>query len=299
MQQGNLALAQGLYKLSAYAEAAELFGKVLQNGAPSLTVLRGLGLALARLGKYDDAFKHLRIAHEMENPQERVTAGYLALCGARGKPTQPEDKARNIVWALKVVTRFNAPGDREWVALVSALFAEARAENVALNLDDQLYLCEHLLSVQEADPQAAQAYHHLQATFPQAVRDEYAWLYCRAAQQHKVEGSHALELFARTFANAEPARVFFTARQWDFDEVEFTYLERAATFAPGHFPEVLGPAYPARGEDLLLARSQKQEQTGQPDAQTNRQQRRKFTQSDLGNDVVGRPENHHRGNQEV
>ena len=265
-QQGNQALAQGLYKMSAYTEAADLFGKVLQNGAPSLAVLRGLGLSLARLGKYDEAFKHLRIAHEMEEPKERITAGYLALCGAKGQPTQPEDKARNILWALKVVTRFNAPGDREWVALISALFAEAREENVPLSLDDQVYLCEHLWSVHETDPQAAQAYHHLEATYPQAVHKEYAWLYCRAAQQHKVEGEHALALFARAFADQESARAFFAEKQWDFGDVEFTYLERAATLAPGRFPEVLGPDYPAQGEAALLTRSEKQELAGQPDA---------------------------------
>jgi hypothetical protein len=265
-QQGNLALAQGLYKMAAYAEAADLFGKVLQNGAPSLVVLRGLGLSLARLGKYDDAFKHLRIAHEMEEPKERVTAGYLALCGAKGKPTQPEDKARNIRWALQVVTRFNAPGDREWVALIGALFAEAREEKVELSLDDQLYLCEHLWSVQEADPQAAQAYHHLQATYPQAVHKEYAWLYCRAAQQHRALGEHSLALFARTFADPQAARAFFAEKQWAFDEVEFTYLERAAALDPGHFPAALGPEYPSVGEDLLLTRSRKQEQAGQLDA---------------------------------
>lgn len=264
-QQGTLALAQGLYRQGVYTEAAHLFAKVLQNGAPSLIVLRGLGLSLARLGKYDDAFKHLRIAHEMEQPPDRVTAGYLALCGAKGKPTQPEDKARNINWALKVVTRFNAPGDREWVALIGALFAEARDENMDLSLDDQIYLCEHLWSVHDADPQAAHAFHHLQATFPQAVHKEYAWLYCRAAQQHKVDGAHALSLFARTFSDPEPARAFFASKQWDFDEIVHTYLELAAALEPGHFPAALGTDFPSTGEDLLLARSQSQEQAGQPE----------------------------------
>lgn len=265
-QQGNLALAQGLYKLNGYQEAADLFAKVLQNGAPSLPVLRGLGLSLARVGKYDDAFKHLRIAHEMEELKDRVTAGYLALCGAKGKPTRAEDKARNILWAIRTVAAFNAPGDREWVALISALFAEARAENLALGLDDQLYLCEHLLSVEEADPQAAQAYHYLQATFPQAVRSEYAWLYCRAAQQHKVEGDHALALFARTFFEAEQARAFFEKKQWDMGEVEFTYLERAARLDPGHFPAALGADYSPRGEQLLLERAERLEKAGQAEA---------------------------------
>jgi tetratricopeptide (TPR) repeat protein len=277
-QQGNLALAQGLAKLGSAQEAAELYGKVLQNGAPSLVALRGLGLTLARLGRYDEAFKHLRLAHDMEVPQNRVTAGYLALCGAKGKPTRPEDKTRNILWALKVVTCFNAPGDAEWVSLISALFDEAlaiaeskesrsKAElSITLTLDEQLYLCEHLWSVQQSDAASARAYHHLQATFPQALRPEYAWLYCQAATRYEVPTEHALELFARAFADPEPARAFFADMHWDWSEVEFAYLARAAALDPGHFPSALGPQYPVLGEDLLLARSQRQEQAGDLDA---------------------------------
>src|SRR5262249_23754569 len=53
---------------------------------------------------------------------------------------------------------------------------------------------------------------------------------------------------------------------WDLDEVAYTYLERCATQRPGHFPEEFGPDYPARGEEMLLARSQQQEAGGQKDA---------------------------------
>jgi hypothetical protein len=188
------------------------------------------------------------------------------LCGAMGKPTQPEDKARNISWALKVVTGFNAPGDAEWVALISTLFAAAREEPISLTLDDQLYLCEHLWSVQDASPQAAHAYHHLQAIFPKAVRPEYSWLFCRAAQQYQVTGAHALELFARTFADPEPARAFFAEKKWDFEAAEYAYLERAATLDTGHFPAALGPDYPKHGEEILLAHSRQREEASQPDA---------------------------------
>ena len=127
-RQGHLALAQGLFRLGQFQEASDLFNEVLKEGAPSPLVLRGLGISLARLGKYDDAFKHLRIAHEMEEPKDRLTAGYLALCGALGKPSKPEDKVQNVVWAIRLVTQFNAPRDNEWIALVSDLFAEARAK---------------------------------------------------------------------------------------------------------------------------------------------------------------------------
>ena len=279
-QQGNLALAQGLAKLGSAQEAAELYGKVLQNGAPSLIALRGLGLTLARLGRYDEAFKHLRLAHDMEDPQDRVTAGYLALCGAKGKPTRPEDKTRNILWALKVVTRFNAPGDPEWVGLISALFDEALTlastqeaspdagrSAITLSLDEQLYLCEHLWSVHQADAAAARAYHHLQATFPQAASPSNM-LGCFAKPQRGMTFSPNMPLnyLPAAFADPEPARAFFADMHWDWSDVEFAYLRRAAALEPGQFPTALGPQYPPLGAELLLARSQKQEQAGDLDA---------------------------------
>jgi tetratricopeptide (TPR) repeat protein len=263
---GNTALGQGLYRLGNFQEAADVFTRVMHEAAPSLAVLRGLGLALARLGRYDQAFKHLRTAHELDEGRDRVTAGYLALCGAKGKPARPEDKARNVLWAVRVVSQFSAPGDAEWAGLLSQVFDEARVLDIALPAEDELRLCDHLASVHAADPLAAQAYQHLAVAHPEAVKSPHAWLYARAAQQHDLTGPRAVELFARTFAERDPAREYFTARGWDFDAIEYTFLARAAEQQPGRFPEVLGPDYPPRGEEFLLARSLQEEQAGQPDA---------------------------------
>jgi tetratricopeptide (TPR) repeat protein len=266
LRQGKTALAQGFYRLGRLQEAAELYGNLAQESAPSLAVVRGLGLALARLERYDEAFKHLRTAHDLEDPKDRLTAGYLALCGARAKPLRAEDKAKNVAWAIRLATRFTGPGDAEWTGLLSALFAEARAIDLPLDREEQLHLCEHLLSVHATDPAAAEGYRHLTATFPDAVRPEYAWLYCRAASQHGLGGAHALDLFARTFREGAGARAFFERRQWDFGEVEFAYLRRAAAEQPGSFPAVLGPEFPPKGEQLLHDRSLWLEQAGQADA---------------------------------
>ncbi|MCS7044864.1 MAG: hypothetical protein NZO58_00760, partial [Gemmataceae bacterium] len=265
-RQGALALAQGLYRLGDFQAAADQFARSLAEGAPSLPVLRGLGLSLAKLGRYDEAFKHLRTAHEQETEKDRLTAGYLALCAAKGTPNSQEDVTRNLAWAIQTVLPFTAPHDPEWTYLINAIFTEARAHGLPLNLDEQLYLCEHLASVDACDPLAAQAYHHLAATYPQAVRPEYAWLFCRAAARHPVEGEQTLALFARTFADAAAARAFFEQRRWSFDEVEHAYLERSAALAPGRFPEVLGPEYPAKAEQFLLARSLAAEKAGDLEA---------------------------------
>jgi len=266
IRQGNLALAQGQFKLGNYAEAAVLFDKVVKEGAPSLPVLRGLGLSLAKLGRYDDAFVHLRTAHEKEEEKDRITAGYLALCGAGGKPPRPEDKLENIAWAIRLVTQFNAPGDPEWVGILNRIFAEAREHAIPLQRDDQLYLCEHLVSCKSCDAISAQAYHFLIASEPSQVHPEYAWLYCRADEQHQVGGDRMLDLYALTFANPDAVRAYYTEHGWNLDDVELMFLRRASERAPGRFPEVLGSDYLPRGEYLLLSKAQRLEDAGQREA---------------------------------
>ena len=67
-------------------------------------------------------------------------------------------------------------------------------------------------------------------------------------------------------SDPEPARAFFAEKQWDWSELELSYLECAAALDPGHFPAALGPTYPAAGEDMLLARSRKDEEAGKLEA---------------------------------
>jgi tetratricopeptide (TPR) repeat protein len=270
IRQGQITLGQALYRLGNFEESAKVFNQLLQESAPSLPVLRGLGLALARLDRFDQAFKHLRAAHELEDPKNFLTAGYLALCGAKGKPTQPEDKARNVHWAIRLVAKFDVKRNPEWANLLNHLFAEARSAGLPVDLEDQVRLCDVLVSVDGTDPLAADAYSHLAMTIAQEsgtankqsknngrpLRPEYAWLFCRAAQEHGATADKDLELFALTFATETEARPFYAQRQWDFDEVEYAYLARCAAVKPGAFPPALGDDYAARGAKLLLARSQ-------------------------------------------
>ncbi len=265
VRQGQFALAQAHYRLGNFQESADLFTKLLQDSPPSAPLLRGLGLALARLEKYDQAYKHLRIALE-QDPRHPLTAGYLALCGALGKPTQDDDKPKNVAWAIRLLARFPITGDIEWARICSAVFAEARALDMAVAVEDQVRLCDVLASVHAADPAAAAAYHQLAATSFEAVRPAFAWLWCRAAQQHGCAGERDLDLFALAFRDEATARAYFAERGWDLDEVEWTYLERSAARRPGRFPEDFGPDYPARAEARLLERSRRLEAAGQKDA---------------------------------
>src|SRR5262249_33508133 len=151
---------------------------------------------------FDQAFKHLRAAYEIESaqPNERTyqAAAYLALCGAKGKPYRPEDKINNVMWAVSLLSRYDVKGDAEWARIGSAVFAEARAHHIAIAAGDQARLCDALASVAATDPEAAEAYEELAATAPDQVRDEHAWLYARAAQIHGIGRERGLVLMART-----------------------------------------------------------------------------------------------------
>lgn len=265
LRQGQMALAQAYYRQERYQESVDLYAKLLGDSPPTGVLLRGYGLALARLGQHDQAYKHLRVALEQEDPKDPFTAGYLALCGALGKPTNAEDKPRNIGWALKLLAKYPMKGNAEWAGLISAVHAEARKVGVNLSADDQVLLCDALASVQAHDPKAAVGYSHLAATFPNSLKPGHAWLYTRAAAVHGVTSGNDLDLFARTFQEAAAARTYFDKLGWDFGEVEYTYLARCASQAPGRFPEVLGSDYANRGEAFLLARSRDQEQAKQLD----------------------------------
>ena len=65
---------------------------------------------------YQEAYKHLKTALDLEEPKDRLTAGYLALCAACGKPDRPEDKGPNIAWAIRTIRQFSdeIDSDGEW-----------------------------------------------------------------------------------------------------------------------------------------------------------------------------------------
>lgn len=264
IRQGEVALGQAHYRAGNFEESANVFNRLLQESAPTPPVLRGLGLALARLDKFDQAFKHLRAAAESE-PNDPLVVGYLALCGAMGKPSQPEDKPKNVTWAIRQLLRFNLPGDMDFTGIMSTVFAEARKLKLPLGKEEQLRLCDALFAVRATEPEAAAAYDQLAQQFPDASGDAHALMYCRAAVQHNFRGARDSDFFVRTLRNRSSALSFYTQHGWDLDEVEYLHLERTALDSPGRFPEALGPDYPARGEAFLLARSNQQEQAAQID----------------------------------
>jgi tetratricopeptide (TPR) repeat protein len=266
LRQGQLALAQALYRQGNFQEAADLYTRLMQDSPPTLMLLRGLGLSLARLKRYDQAYKHLRTAMEMEGGGDAFTAGYLALCGAMGKPTNPDDRPKNVAWAIRLLARYQQPANGEWANLYSAVFAEARSLKMPIAEADQVQLCQTLAGVHAFDAPAAAAYAHLAATFPNAVSPHFAWLYARAASVHGFKSDHDLDLFALAFRNAAQMTTYYGVQKWPVEDAEYAFLERAAARAPGRFPEALGDDYAPRGEKFLLERSRQEEQAGRKDA---------------------------------
>ncbi|MBY0227818.1 MAG: tetratricopeptide repeat protein, partial [Gemmataceae bacterium] len=266
VRQGNLALAQAYYKQEKFDDAANLYGKLLESSPPTVMLLRGYGLSLARQGRHDEAYKQLRLALEQEDPKDPFTAGYLALCGAMGKPVNAADKPKNVAWALRLLAAYPLLENAEWAGIVREVHAEARRNHIEIPEADQELLCDALASVQADDAKAAAGYAHLAMTHPGHVKPIYAWLYARAATVHGVTSPVDLDLFARTFQESGKARGFFAQQKWDFCEVEYAYLERTAKKSPGGFPPVLGPDYAPRGEAFLLARSESEEKEGRKDS---------------------------------
>ncbi len=261
-RQGRFALAQAYYRHGDYQESADLFAKLLQDSPPTVPLLRGLGMALARCERYDQAYKHLRVALEQEDPKDPFTAGYLALCGAMGKPTNPDDKPRNVVWAIRLMARYPVMNDVEWAGLLNTVHAEAHRLNVQVGVEEQLQLCDILAAVNAVDPHAAASYAHLAQTHPSSLKSKHAFLYVRAATELGCQEEGDLDLFGRAFAESAAARAFFAERGWNFDDAEYVYLERSSSRHPGKFPDALGAAYAARGESFLLERSCREEDSG-------------------------------------
>src|SRR5262249_10114535 len=172
--------------------------------------------------------------YELEQAQPtattHLTAGYLALCGARGRPNRPEDKASNVNWAIRLVCKYDIKKDAEWARLMSVVFAEARESRIPIDAADQVRLCDALASVEATAAAAADAYEELAAAALDKVRPEHAWLYGRAAQVHGAGTPRGLVLLKMTCQDAAPAAAFYAQRQWNFDDVVYTYLERLASF---------------------------------------------------------------------
>ncbi|MFL6117738.1 MAG: hypothetical protein ACJ786_41265, partial [Catenulispora sp.] len=259
LQQARLALAAALVACDRAEEAVPVFAELVKAG-DGLPARRGLGLALAHLGRYDDALPHLKKAHAAEKPPSPVTTGALAACLAHAGG----DRRANVRRALALIASLNVRADAVWARHAGAVFAAAQAAGVAVSADEVAELANVLTSTDAADPTAAEVYDLLAALRPDAIPADAARLYVRAAQRHGVRLAHDERLFATAMADRAGTRAFFAAREWDCDAAERLYLERWAEHHPGTFPTAPGPRYAAEAEAALLADSRRLEAQGQP-----------------------------------
>ena len=232
-----MALAQAHYRQGNFQEAADLYARLMQDSPPTLVLLRGLGLSLARLKRYDQAYKHLRTALELDGGRDAFIAGYLALCGAMGKPTNADDRPKNVAWAIRLLARYQQTGNAEWAGICNAVFAEARALRMPLTREDQVHLCQTLASVHSADPVAASAFAHVAATHPDALTPHFAWLYAHAASAHGVQSDDDLAIFALAFQNPVQMKAYFGVQKWIFEDAEYAYLRPPRLSRRDGFPK--------------------------------------------------------------
>lgn len=256
----RLSLGEAYAAAGRTAEAATLFADLLKT-ADTVPARRGLGFALARLERYDEALPHLRLAREREQPPTPRTTGTLALCLARATG----DRAASAREALAMVAAHSVRGDAEWARLVAASFKAARDAGVTIGADEVRELANVLTSTDATDPTAAGTYDLLAGAAPDALPAEMAWLYVRAAQQHHVRGTNDAALLDRAFAERERMKRYFVEREWDFDAAERLYLRRWVERSPGTYPSAPGREYGTRTEALLLAEAKRAQGQGRPD----------------------------------
>lgn len=261
MRQAKLALGQALFRAERTAEAAHAFQDLLNDSEPTPTLLRALGIALSKLERYDEAYPQLRAAYEQDANKSPVTACYLAHSAAKAKPSKPEDKPANVRWAVRLLVDVGLPMEAEPVRLAAGVYAEARALNIGVPVEDQLRLCDTLVALNAVDPVAAGAYDHLAATMWESVRPPYAFHFGRAVQLHGIRGEKEIELLDKVFRHGSMAQEYFEARGWSLAGVERAFLERWAERKQG-FPDVFGPDYPAQCEKNLLETARAAEAAG-------------------------------------
>ncbi|HEV3144053.1 MAG TPA: tetratricopeptide repeat protein [Gemmataceae bacterium] len=261
LRQAKLALGQALVRLDRVPEAVKVFEELAKESEPTLPLLRALGMALCKLERFDEAYVHLRAAHEQDSSKNPVTVCYLAYCAVRAKPSRPEDRPVNVRWAVRLLIDVPVPVEAEPAKLAAQVFAQGRSLGIPVPVEDQLRLCDTLVALNITDPIAAAAFDQLAVSVPDAVRPPYAFLYGRAALLHQYRGERDLELLTRIFRHEELAREFYEARKWGLSEVEHLYLERWVERNAG-FPDVFGPEYPARCEKNLLDRAKNLEEAG-------------------------------------
>ena len=260
LRSAQLALAQAMVVCGRGSDAIPVYLELLRTRG-ELSVRRGLGLALAQAGEWDEALPHLRQAHAAEKPATPETTGALALCLANAAG----NRTSNVRQALALIASLKVRADADWARRAGAVFSAARAAGVPVSADEVAELANVLASTAAADATAAAVYDLLADVRP-AVPVESARLYVRAAQQEGVDLGHDEQLFDLAMTDRPATRDFFDAREWDFDSVEQVYLERWAVRHAGTFPTAPGPGYATEAAASLLATARRHAAQNHPDA---------------------------------
>jgi tetratricopeptide (TPR) repeat protein len=244
-------LAVALERSDRASDAAAIYLQAFSAGDHSLDVRKGLGLALARAGSYDEALAHLQAAYERENPPSSSTIGLLALTLSRSTTARTADHVRQVQQALNVLTALDVRDDPEWAGIARDVVEEAKNADVDLTPAHRLALARAFAVADAFDPIALETYDRL-GQDAETIPLEIAAAYVRAAVEFGTCGNNDENLFNRAFRERETLKRLFADRKWDFGKAERLYLERWVQRHPGRYPDAPGLLYGAIAERILI-----------------------------------------------
>lgn len=228
LESARLTSAEALIDCRRPGEAATLFQE-LRRTRDDLAVHRGFGIALADLGRFDEALPHLEKARAAASSPDSRTIGALARCRARASG----DRIGNLQQALSLIEKAPTPIDAEWARNASAVISAAQLAGMAIPSKLVLELADALIAADATDPAAVAIYDLLALRDPNSLPHEAAWLYVRAAEREEVSLANDDVLFDRAFADRDGMIRFFDSREWDFAAAERLYLQRWAERSAG------------------------------------------------------------------
>ena len=262
---GAIGLAQAHYRQGSFQEAADLYNKLLQDSPPTLVLLRGLGLSLARLQRYDQAYKHLRTALEQEQPKTRSRPP-ISLFAGRWAGRRSRRTSRRTWLGGSPARPLPAAGQRRVGRHLQRRPRRGPVAEVPLSAKGPGAAVQTLAGVQAVDPPAAPPTPTSRSRSPRRSSRFTPGCTSRAASVHGAESERDLDLFARAFRDRRHAEDVLRRAAVELGRRRIHLSERSAARSPAAFPTRSAPDYPPKGEAFLLARSRQEEEAGRKDA---------------------------------
>ena len=250
-----------LVQVGRNEEAVKALIPLLNRGESTAEIHANLGIALARLRKYDQASEHFKIVEQQSPRPSYLIKAFHALSVACADSKSESDRLAKIRWAVEHLGGEPLPRDVKAVQVAASVYKKALSQGVPVSTDDLLRFLDHLMIMGLAEPLVIVAVDWLMARDPDLVSHRHACFYAWATAVTQSRGRQDLAILARVFSDRTAARLQFSERQWDWDRVETIYLERWLDEHTG-FPPGFDADEQHRIETTWLARAADLQQVG-------------------------------------